>query len=140
MKLFNVSTTASLTGVHPQTLRHYEKIRLVMPKRTLGGVRRYSQYDIDKVHAIRELSENGINLEGVRIILEQQEEISILKRQIAVNQGDGIFTSGSSGVSFEQFHKLTLRERLRFHRQKRKEERNNSHQIYNRRLLQIEKR
>lgn len=138
MKLFNVSTTASLTGVHAQTLRHYEKIGLVVPKRTLGGVRRYSQFDIDKVHAIRTLSEQGINLEGIRIILQQQEEISILKRQILVDRGDGVFTSGEAGVSFEKFHKLTLREKLRFYRKQRQQSRTQEHQIPERKMLQIE--
>jgi DNA-binding transcriptional MerR regulator len=119
-KLYNVTTTAEMTGVHAQTLRHYEKIGLCIPGRTLGGVRRYNDYDIAKLLTIRELASQGINLEGIRMIVAQQEEINILRRQLTANQGDTVFTSGSTGVSVEQFSKMSLRDRVRLMRQMRK--------------------
>ncbi|GHT80701.1 hypothetical protein FACS1894125_0030 [Actinomycetota bacterium] len=117
-KLFySVTTTAALTGVHAQTLRHYEKIGLVVPKRTFGGQRRYSKYDIQRLKSVRVLAEQGINLEGIKIILQQQEELNILRRQLNALKEGSVFTFSDSGISVEQYSKMGLRERLRIMRE-----------------------
>ena len=62
--VFIISVAAELAGVHPQTLRIYERKGLVRPKRTSGNTRRYSQADIDRLLAIQELTDEGVNLAG----------------------------------------------------------------------------
>jgi hypothetical protein len=64
--VFIISVAAELAGVHPQTLRIYERKGLVRPKRTSGNTRRYSQADIDRLLAIQELTDEGVNLAGVK--------------------------------------------------------------------------
>jgi DNA-binding transcriptional MerR regulator len=137
--LYNVTTTAQIAGVHPQTLRHYEKIGLVVPCRTLGGVRRYTKFDIERLKAIALLTARGINLEGVGVIMQQQEEINILRRQLLIESDDTFFMSGPSGTNIERGNKASIRERIRWFRQFRRQQRNSSLQI-SRRPLQIEQR
>ena len=81
--LYVISVAAELSGVHPQTLRIYERKGLVDPARTLGGSRRYSEIDIDRLRRIQELTASGLNLEGVRRVLELEEENERLRRQLA---------------------------------------------------------
>ena len=76
--IFTLSVAADLLGLHPRTLRIYEEKGLVIPARTEGNRRRYSQIDIEKFQAIRLLTRGGVNLEGVRIILDMAEELSRL--------------------------------------------------------------
>ncbi len=76
--IFTLSVAADLLGLHPRTLRIYEEKKLVVPARTDGNRRRYSQMDIEKFQAIRLLTRGGVNLEGVRIILEMTEELTRL--------------------------------------------------------------
>ena len=80
--LFIISVAAELAGVHPQTLRIYERKGLVRPKRTSGNTRRYSQADIDRLLAIQELTDEGVNLAGVKRIMELRAEVDELHRQI----------------------------------------------------------
>jgi len=80
--VFIISVAAELAGVHPQTLRIYERKGLVMPKRTSGNTRRYSQADVDRLLAIQELTELGVNLAGVKRILELRAEVDSLHRQV----------------------------------------------------------
>ena len=80
---FVISIAAELTGLHPQTLRIYERKGLVLPARTSGGSRRYSQDDIDMLLRIQELRESGLNLAGVKKVLLLESEIKVLKEQIA---------------------------------------------------------
>lgn len=80
---FVISIAAELTGLHPQTLRIYERKGLVLPARTSGGSRRYSQDDIDMLLRIQELRESGLNLAGVKKVLLLESEIKALKEQIA---------------------------------------------------------
>jgi MerR family transcriptional regulator, heat shock protein HspR len=69
--LYVISVAAELAGVHPQTLRIYERKGLVRPKRTSGNSRRYSDRDIDLLRQIQEMTqERGINLAGVKLIIE----------------------------------------------------------------------
>lgn len=76
--IFTLSVAADLLGLHPRTLRIYEEKKLVIPSRTEGNRRRYSQRDIQRFQFIRHLTAGGVNLEGVRIILDMAEELSRL--------------------------------------------------------------
>jgi MerR family transcriptional regulator, heat shock protein HspR len=73
--IYIISVAAELAGVHPQTLRVYERKGLVTPKRTQGNTRRYSQRDIDLLVRIQELTQEGINLAGVMRVLELEREL-----------------------------------------------------------------
>ena len=74
--IYIISVAAELAGVHPQTLRVYERKGLLTPKRTQGNTRRYSQRDIDLLVRIQELTQEGINLAGVMRILELERELA----------------------------------------------------------------
>lgn len=74
--IFTLSVAADLLGLHPRTLRIYEEKRLVVPARTEGNRRRYSQNDIQRFQFIRRLTQGGVNLEGVRIILDMAQELA----------------------------------------------------------------
>jgi MerR family transcriptional regulator, heat shock protein HspR len=80
--VFVISVAAELAGVHPQTLRIYEQKGLVRPQRTSGNSRRYSQSDIDRLLAIQELTDQGVNLAGVKRIMELRTEVERLHRQL----------------------------------------------------------
>lgn len=80
--VFVISVAAELAGMHPQTLRIYERKGLLEPFRTPGGTRRYSQEDIERLQLIQELTSQGLNLEGVRRVLALQEENRTLKRKL----------------------------------------------------------
>ncbi len=76
--IFTLSVAADLLGLHPRTLRIYEEKKLVVPSRTEGNRRRYSQNDIQRFQFIRQLTRSGVNLEGVRIILDMADELTKL--------------------------------------------------------------
>ena len=80
--VYIISVAAELAGVHPQTLRIYERKGLVQPQRTSGNTRRYSEQDIDRLQEIQALTEAGINLAGVKRIIELQAEIDDLQRRM----------------------------------------------------------
>ncbi len=80
--LFSISVAAELTGLHPQTLRIYEQEGLLCPARSPGGTRRYSTDDIGRLHQIIALTSDGLNLAGVRRVLELQEETRRLQAEI----------------------------------------------------------
>ena len=80
--VFVISVAAELAGMHPQTLRIYERKGLIDPFRTPGGTRRYSQEDIERLQLIQDLTSQGLNLEGVRRVLALQEENKRLKRKV----------------------------------------------------------
>jgi MerR family transcriptional regulator/heat shock protein HspR len=81
--VFVISVAAQLAGMHPQTLRTYDRIGLVQPRRTAKRGRRYSARDISKLRLIQRLSQDeGINLEGIRRILAMQDEIDELKARL----------------------------------------------------------
>jgi MerR family transcriptional regulator, heat shock protein HspR len=84
--VYVISVAAELAGVHPQTLRIYERKGLVEPARTQGGSRRYSEADIELLHRIQELTEQGLNLAGVQRVLELEAEIIRLRRELAEAQ------------------------------------------------------
>jgi MerR family transcriptional regulator, heat shock protein HspR len=76
--VFVISVAAELTGLHPQTLRTYERLGLITPGRTGGGGRRYSPRDIDLLREISDLTAAGIGIEGVRRILELENRMAAL--------------------------------------------------------------
>lgn len=81
--VFPVSVAAELAGMHPQTLRGYDRLGLVVPKRARGRGRRYSLRDIAKLRHIQQMSQTeGINLEGIRRILELEDEVDSLRDQV----------------------------------------------------------
>jgi MerR family transcriptional regulator, heat shock protein HspR len=80
--LFSISVAAELTGLHPQTLRIYEREGLLDPARSPGGTRRYSTDDIGRLQQIMALTSDGLNLAGVRRVLELQEETRRLQTEI----------------------------------------------------------
>jgi MerR family transcriptional regulator, heat shock protein HspR len=76
MPVYVISVAASLSGMHPQTLRGYERVGLVTPRRTAGGGRRYSMRDILALRQIQRLSQDeGINLSGIKRILDLEQEL-----------------------------------------------------------------
>ena len=80
--VYIISVAAELAGVHPQTLRIYERKGLIEPFRTPGGTRRYSDEDLERLGLIQELTADGVNLEGVRRILRLQAENNRLRAQV----------------------------------------------------------
>ena len=81
--VFVISVAAQLAEMHPQTLRGYDRLGLVVPKRARGRGRRYSLRDIAKLRHIQHLSQNeGINLEGIRRILALEDELDVLRVQL----------------------------------------------------------
>ena len=74
--VFVISVAAELAGVHPQTLRIYERKGLVDPARTGGGSRRYSEVDLDRLRRIQDLTNEGLNLAGVKRVLELEAELA----------------------------------------------------------------
>ncbi|MBO0713369.1 MAG: MerR family transcriptional regulator [Acidimicrobiales bacterium] len=81
--VYVISVAAELAGVHPQTLRIYERKGLLDPARTGGGSRRYSEADIDRLRRIQELTATGLNLEGVRRVLALEAEVARLRFELA---------------------------------------------------------
>jgi MerR family transcriptional regulator/heat shock protein HspR len=81
--VYVISVAAELAGVHPQTLRIYERKGLVDPARTSGGSRRYSDADIDALRRIQELTNEGLNLYGVQRVLELEAEVIRLRHELA---------------------------------------------------------
>src|SRR5438132_611940 len=80
--VYVISVAAELAGVHPQTLRVYERRGLLDPWRTGGGSRRYSERDIARLRRIQDLTAAGLNLEGVRQVLELEAEVERLQREL----------------------------------------------------------
>ena len=81
--LFSISVAAELAGLHPQTLRIYEREGLLDPARSTGGTRRYSRRDIGRLQEICTLTADGLNLAGIRRVLQLQEETRQLQAELA---------------------------------------------------------
>ena len=84
--LFMISVAAELAGMHPQTLRLYERRGLVRPQRTAGKTRRYSERDVERLQRIQELTELGLNLAGVERVLAMEEQLDTMRRQMLLLQ------------------------------------------------------
>jgi MerR family transcriptional regulator, heat shock protein HspR len=81
--LYSISVAAEIAGLHPQTLRIYEREGLLEPARSAGGTRRYSHNDISRLQEITALTSDGLNLAGIRRVLALQEETRRLHAEIA---------------------------------------------------------
>jgi MerR family transcriptional regulator/heat shock protein HspR len=99
--VYVISVAADLVGMHPQTLRNYERTGLLDPSRTRGGSRRFSDEDIAQLRRIQQLTSEGHNLEGVRRILELEREVARLREEL---------------VALEETAQRTMRETHRSYR------------------------
>jgi MerR family transcriptional regulator/heat shock protein HspR len=86
--VYVISVAAELTGVHPQTLRVYERKGLLEPGRTQGGSRRFSEQDLDRLRHIQSLTNAGLNLEGVRRVMELEAEVARLRQELAATRAE----------------------------------------------------
>jgi MerR family transcriptional regulator/heat shock protein HspR len=107
--LFVISVAAELAGMHPQTLRQYDRIGLVCPTRTVGKSRRYTVQDVAKLREIQRLSNEGVSLEGIRRVINLVDENAELKQrvrdlerelanQVMSQPGKRVFAAGDQGV------------------------------------------
>ncbi len=81
--VYVISVAAQLSGLHPQTLRTYERVGLITPGRTGGGGRRYSYRDVQRLREIAELTASGIGIEGVKRILDLENAVTALRARNA---------------------------------------------------------
>jgi MerR family transcriptional regulator/heat shock protein HspR len=106
--LFAITAAAELAGMHPQTLRQYDRLGLVSPTRTAGRTRRYSMKDVVQLREISRLSAEGLNLEGIKRILELESQVDVLQRRVRAleatladellqKSGRRVFAAGSEG-------------------------------------------
>jgi MerR family transcriptional regulator/heat shock protein HspR len=106
--LFVISVAAELAGMHPQTLRQYDRLGLVSPTRTAGKSRRYSMRDVVQLREIAQLSAEGVSLEGIRRVLGLEDEVTMLRRRVSEREtalademlnrpGRRVFAAGSAG-------------------------------------------
>ena len=107
--LFVISVAAELSGMHPQTLRQYDRMGLVSPTRTEGRSRRYTMQDVAKLKEVARLSAEGVSLEGIKRMLDLVTENALLRQRVrdletelanqVLNQpGNRIFAAGEQGV------------------------------------------
>jgi MerR family transcriptional regulator/heat shock protein HspR len=101
--VYIISVAAELAGVHPQTLRIYERKGLLEPARTTGGSRRYSQADIDHLRRIQELTDEGLNLAGVKKVLALEAHIAQLENVL-------IQTRAEAAAAVEETHRSYRRD------------------------------
>ena len=80
--VYVISVFAELAGVHPQTLRNYERSGLLNPQRTQGGSRRFSDADLAALRRIQDLTNEGVNLEGVKRIMRLERELTALREDL----------------------------------------------------------
>jgi len=106
--VFAITIAAELAGMHPQTLRQYDRLGLVVPRRTAGKSRRYSMRDVVQLKEIASLSAEGLNLEGIRRIIDLENRVSELSGRVRelesaladelLNRpGRRVFAAGSAG-------------------------------------------
>ncbi|HCN40742.1 helix-turn-helix transcriptional regulator [Rothia sp. (in: high G+C Gram-positive bacteria)] len=107
--VFVISVAAELAGMHPQTLRQYDRLGLVQPSRAPGKARRYSERDVQKLQEIQDLSQSGVSLEGIKRIIDLERQVEALKARNAellrenealihrLHDGSRVFAAGVSG-------------------------------------------
>jgi MerR family transcriptional regulator/heat shock protein HspR len=82
-RTFLISVAAELAGMHAQTLRTYDRLGLVTPRRTSGGGRRYSQHDVDLLREVQRLSQDeGVNLAGIKRVIELTNQVEALQSRL----------------------------------------------------------
>jgi MerR family transcriptional regulator/heat shock protein HspR len=104
---FTVTEAARLAGMHPQTLRQYDRLGLVVPKRAAGRGRRYSRVDVERLLEVQRLAQvDGVNLAGIRRILALEQQVAVLEERLAElfarstaedRARRRVFTAGSAG-------------------------------------------
>ncbi|AOZ73148.1 hypothetical protein BK816_07460 [Boudabousia tangfeifanii] len=109
--LYVISVAAELAGMHPQTLRQYDRLGLVKPRRTMGRGRRYTETDVRTLRRVQQLSqEEGINLAGIRRILDLERRLERAERQLrqvameqarAAQRQPRVFAADASGQVYE---------------------------------------
>lgn len=87
-RVFVISVAAELSGLHPQTLRTYDRLGIVQAGRTGGGGRRYSMRDIELLRQVAQLTAEGLGLEGVRRVIELETQVDALKRRVLELQAE----------------------------------------------------
>lgn len=107
--VFVISVAAELAGMHPQTLRQYDRLGLVQPQRAPGRARRYSERDVQKLQEIQELSQSGVSLEGIKRIMQLENQVEALQARMSelqaenealrnrLQDGSRVFAAGTSG-------------------------------------------
>lgn len=85
--LFVISVAAELAGMHPQTLRQYDRLGLVSPTRAAGKSRRYSMRDVVQLREIAALSAEGVSLEGIRRVLSLEDRVATLEERVRELEG-----------------------------------------------------
>jgi MerR family transcriptional regulator, heat shock protein HspR len=106
--VYVISVAAELAGLHPQTLRIYERKGLLDPARTGGGSRRYSDDDIALLRRIQELTNEGLNLAGVQKVLALEAELARLRQELAA-------TAAGAQAAVEQTHRQYRRDLVPLH-------------------------
>jgi MerR family transcriptional regulator/heat shock protein HspR len=97
--VYVISVAAQLAGMHPQTLRQYDRLGIVCPERTGGGGRRYSARDIETLREVQRLSQDeGVNLAGIKRIRELEEQVAALSRRVAELEALTLYPSANSAV------------------------------------------
>lgn len=106
--IFGISVAAELAGMHPQTLRQYDRLGLVSPSRTSGKSRRYSMHDVVQLREVARLSAEGVSLEGIKRVLELENQVVTLTKRVheleaaladelLQRPGRRVFAAGSEG-------------------------------------------
>lgn len=114
--IYQISVVAELLGIHPQTLRHYEREGLVVPGRTSGKIRVYSEKDIDDLRLILRLTrELGVNLAGVDVVMqlknqvrELQKEVEVLRKEMNELEAESIVPKNRQVVVKKSSYKIVL--------------------------------
>jgi len=107
--IFAIAVAAELSAMHPQTLRQYDRIGLVVPGRTRGGSRRYSARNIQQLREVARLSADGMSLPAIARLLDLEDEVRMLRRRVLDLEGAlraerenrpgvRVFAAGASGV------------------------------------------
>lgn len=116
--VFAIAAAAELAEMHPQTLRQYDRLGLVSPRRTRGNTRRYSLHDVAQLREVARLSTEGLSLEGIKRVLQLEEKVSALEsrvrdleRALADEQlrrpDRRVFAAGSAGGEVVTLHRGT---------------------------------
>ena len=104
--IFAIAVAAELSGMHPQTLRQYDRLGLVVPARTQGGSRRYSLRHVKQLREVAALSAEGVSLPAISRLIELENEARVLRRRVAeleqqlrdeLDRRSRVFAAGATG-------------------------------------------
>lgn len=118
--ILSIAVAAELSGLHPQTLRQYDRLGLVVPARTQGGSRRYSLHHVEQLRQVARLSSDGMSLPAIVRILELEERVRVLHRQVSELEqrvraelenrpGARVFAAGPTGAVVRLRHGTRVR-------------------------------